>query len=374
MHNIKEDLRTLLNERCPTRTAINDGFATIVKVDESEMTWLASLYDGRKVLRPFCNEMVIQHVCDEVETFYYIRVIEEGTIQIDCYDSCTSKQKNSREFPSFTIVARQLNILGITQLKYVVAGLPQDSDVEVLCSGIFDRVFPVVEYMSLYKECACMSQRKRRVNGRVKIKTVYTVKRPKGFLPNRFLFESEIFSISKPEKRLDIKDIDGFVMEIENSQNLDWLAGFSDRVQKSLESKAPEDERFGFLQWEKDLDGPHMQAVIIRTSDDNQKFMQLQVERLNRGVFRLDYYDDELEECQLCMIASLENPKQAKFDIVYLRKEEGDIKKDHIIFAKTLVAIFKACMVYNRVLSWEDVIYNGSTSIVVPLYVFGKAL
>lgn len=101
MHNIKEDLRTLLNERCPTRTAINDGFATIVKVDESEMTWLAPLYDGKKVLRPFCNEMVIQHVCDEVETFYYIRVLEEGTIQIDCYDSCTSKQRKSREFPSW---------------------------------------------------------------------------------------------------------------------------------------------------------------------------------------------------------------------------------------------------------------------------------
>lgn len=370
-----EDLKKFRIAECPTRSAIKDGFAPIVRVDEQEMAWLVPLYNATSVLKPFCSELTIHHVCKGVETLYYIRASGDNIIQIDCYDSChIISQKKSREFPRFTIVVQQQQILGLVQLRYTVAGLPSEgADIKVICTGIFERVFPVMVYMSKYKSSACMSEGKKRINCRVRKKIIYTVKRPRGFLPEKFLFHEEIFQISKPGNRLTREELlnKGLLLEIKNNKNLEWLAEFSDRVQKALEKANPEEERIGFLKWENDLEGPHMQAVIVKTA--KKEFIQIQVERLKKGIFQLSYYDEEVSECQMILIVSLENPMQLVYDIVYIRKEEGDITSRHLIFSKAIAVIFKACMVYSRIISWEDMQY-GSPFTVIPINFFGKEI
>lgn len=94
-----------------------------------------------------------------------------------------------------------------------------------------------------------------------------------------------------------------------------------------------------------------MQAIMVKTA--KKEFMQIQVKRLKKGIFQLSYYDEETTECQMMLIVSVENPMQLVYDVVYVRKEEGDITSNHIVFFKAIAVIFKDCMVYNRPLSWQ---------------------
>lgn len=367
-----KDLKTFRIAECKARTAISNGLTPIVRVNQSEMAWLIPLYNTASILKPFCSEFAIQHFYNGVETYYYIRESSDNIMQIDCYDACNISQKKPKELPKFTIVVQQQLILGIVQLKYAVAGLISEN-ADAICNRIFERIFPIVVYMSEYKSSACISEVKKRINGRSGKKTIYTVKRPRGFLPEKFAFKSEIFSISKPEDRPTREEIlkRGLLVDVENKEDLEWLSGFSSRVEKVLKKTNPDDERRGFFKWENDLEGPYMQAIMVKTA--KKEFMQIQVKRLKKGIFQLSYYDEETTECQMMLIVSVENPMQLVYDVVYVRKEEGDITSNHIVFFKAIAVIFKDCMVYNRPLSWEDM-QPGVPITVKPIKILGKCI
>lgn len=325
----------------------------IVKSGDPTYKWLLpfvkdnNLRFSQKAITP--ENFVIRDIAGQFENLILVRQLIGGRVQIDGYKAinCKLKEKarkrleNQRPFFSFE-VRSLFGKISVENFRGEIQQKDIQRDIEI-------RIIPVLIYMQQFFEHAEKHTKKVSKS----IQNIYTLKRVNNEIPKTFYFDQQWVDV-KETHLLNLSDIrkKECIVTINTDEDARWLQEWAKKIRddryRMQVMHLKRELKYPIYDASRDLKSASNVSVLYVKTDDQESYMQLQIEYADKAI-QLNYYDETSSSVQFIIFLNL-TEEPPKYDIAY--SYTGEITSDVDTICRKIATFYIDSLTYLRLNAW----------------------